>query len=784
MIHNYFTIALRYILRAPIFSIINLCGLVIGITASTFLTMYVWDELRYDRFHTNADNIYRVTTHQDSGQEGVVTPGPLGPELLKDQSAILDMARVGKWSGTFRYKDVIFEENQINFADNSFLKMFSFPLIIGDQKTALKNPYDLLLTKTAAIKYFGTEWRNRHDILGATFMLNGNEAFTVVGILEDLPSYSSIQFDFLLSFEHIVKNDKWGYQWGSHNYHTYLLLKPEVDLKVFETAIRGQLKTHNENAGFDLMLQPLTQIYMSPITGYDWGKHGQIQYVIIFSIVGGIILVVACFNYINLSTARARKRAREVGIRKVIGAHKHQLFIQFMGESILIVFVSGLIARALVDVLLPYFNLLSGKNLISSEFQFQLLALIFAIVTVTSFLSGIYPAILLSSFKPLNVLRGTISNRVGGSFRSMLVTTQFSISMILIVGTLVMYDQLFFMKTKDVGFNKDELVYVKLGGALVNNNNAFKNELISKSFVKSAARSTSTLVNTDNGSYIDWPGKSPGTEITISQINVDEDFLPMLNVKFLSGRNFMSTDSSSYILNEEAVKAMGLTVEKAIGMKVKFWGTEGTIISVVKNFHFRPLHHAIGPLIIRHALEENFYTMVCRVEKRNMARFADEVAKLFKQHEKEYPFQYAFVDEMINSQYQKEVSAGKIILYFSILSIFISTIGLFGLVAYTIEVRTKELSIRKVLGSSYVDTFILLSKHFLAMLVIAFIIAIPSAWWVSNNWLQNFNYRIDIGTSVFLKTLFLIGAGSLLMVFIQSLRASGKSPANVLKALD
>ncbi len=784
MIHNYFTIALRFIFRAPVFSLINLCGLIIGITASTFLTMYVWDELRYDRFHANVDNIYRVNTHQDNGQDGVVTPGPLGPELLKDQSAILDMARVGKWSGTFRYKDVIFEENQINFADNSFFRMFSFPLIMGNQKRALQNPYDLVLTKTAAIKYFGTEWQKKQDLLGSTFILNGNEAFTVVGILEDLPSYSTIQFDFLLSFEYIIKNDKWGYQWGSHNYHTYLLLKPEVDLKAFENAIRGQLKKHNENAGFDLVLQPLTQIYMSPITGYDWGKHGQIQYVIIFSIVGGIILVVACFNYINLSTARARKRAREVGIRKVIGAYKHQLFIQFMGESILIVFVSGLIARGLVDVLLPYFNLFSGKNLISSEFQFQLLALMFTIVAMTSFLSGIYPAILLSSFKPLNALRGAISNRVGGGFRSILVTAQFSISMILIAGTLVMYDQLFFMRTKDVGFNKDELVYIKLGGGLVSNNNTFKDELIGKSFVKTAARSTSTLVNTDNGSYIEWPEKPLGTEISISQINVDEDFLPMLKVKFLSGRNFTSTDSASYILNEEAVKAMGLTVEKVIGMKVKFWGTEGTVIAIVKNFHFRPLHHAIGPLIIRHALKENFYTMVCRVEKRNMERFTEEVSMLFKQHEKEYPFQYAFVDEMINSQYQKEVSAGKIVLYFSILSIFISTIGLFGLVAYTIEERIKELSIRKVLGSSYIDTFTLLSKHFIIMLVIAFVIATPLSLWISNNWLQNFKYKIDIDAAVFFKTLFLIGAGSLLMVFIQSIRASRKDPASVLKALD
>lgn len=781
MIWNYLTIAFRYFTRSSVFSVVNLAGLAVGITASSLLFLYVWDELRHDRFHANAERIFRVTTSTANGYQGVVTPGPLGTALKEEHPEIKDMVRIAKWSGTWRLNDQLFEEQQVFYVDAAFLTMFDFPLIVGDAKTALSRIDGLVITERMAEKYFGKQWRSREDLIGSTLILNSKAIYTLQGVAANPPGHSSINFDFLMSFEHIVQNDKWGYQWSSHNFHTYVELHEFVDVTQFSDKIRNDLARQKSEANFLLGLQPLSEIYLSPINGYDWGKHGQKQYVITFGLTGIVILTIACFNYINLTTARARKRSREVGIRKVIGATRHQLIFQFMGESTLMVVAAVFIARGVIDLVMPFFNQISGKSLEASTFSQPLITLLSIIAFLTSLLAGVYPALIMSSFKSAQVLKGLFSHNTGKNFRASLVTTQFAISMILIAGTITIYQQMMYVQSRETGFDKNELMYIRLGASLKSGGYSFKEKVLQLPGIRSAAVSTTNLVNTDNGSYFNWPGKTEGHEVSITQLNTDEDFIPMLGVRLLAGRNFTAQDSGAYVVNRNAVAAMGLTPENAIGLPIEFWGTPGKIIGVVEDFHFRPMYHAISPLIIRHAPEEFHFNLLCQVSSNKIPEFISALETTYKSMKVEYPLHYGFVDDQIQAEYDQDRKASTVMTYFSGLSIFISVLGLFGLIAYNMEERVKEFGIRRVLGASGVSIFVLLSKHFFLLLLIACAIATPVTIWLAELWLENFSYHINVSPLVFIFTFVGVCMLSLGIILSQSLKATTRRTADALR---
>jgi putative ABC transport system permease protein len=777
---HYLKSTFRYLQRSGIYAVLNITGLVVGITASAFLFIYVWDELRHDKFPTHADSIFRIITEQQDGSRGVTTPGPLGETLLANEPQVKAMARVGKWSGLFKSGTAVHEETEVYFADNAFFRIFDFPLLKGDASSILKNPTDLVLTEKTAIKFFGRDWDTRPDVIGYTIYMN-EAPLTVAGVAADAPSYSSIQFDYLLSFE-AMKTDHWNYQWGSHNFHTYVQLNTPAEADAFEKEIKGAIRNTEFNEGFALKLQPLKQIYMESFGGYDWGRHGDPEYVVAFAIIGVLILLVACFNYINLATSQAARRAREIGIRKINGASRFNIFLQFMGESTAFVVTAALIARALVDILLPYFNELSGKQFAIAEFQTELSILFVILAMVTSVLAGLYPSVALANLKSLSMVKKLSQKSPYGGLRLALVTAQFAIALILITGTLMMSRQLEYMQQRSLGFDTDELVYIKLAGALKGNNEKFKEDLSKLSYVHSAARATSTLVNTDNGGYIEWPGKLPGQEVIITQINVDADFLNTLNIQLLSGRNFNPSDSNAYILNETALKAMSLDADKALGTKLKFWGTEGYVIGVVSDFHFRPLHHRIAPLIIRHNPKENYYQMLVNVDRQQIETFKADAAALYRKYESEFPFSSGTINEAIERGYKKEQRVSSVVTLFSALSIIISLLGVLGLISHAIEDRSKEFTIRKVLGLRLRHLVLLVSSRMMVSYFIAIVIATPIAYLLIRQWLQNFSYSTTIAASVFAMSYGVICGLALTIIVVQSLIHIRKNSLDALRS--
>lgn len=785
MLRNYFTTAFRNLIRAPFFSSINLMGMVLGITCSSLILLYAWDELHYDQFHTYAQNIYRITTQRDKATRiGAVTPGPLAPELKNNFPEIINTARVGKWSGVFKTKDALFEESEIYFADNSLLQIFDFPLLAGDLKTVLKQPNQLVLNEKMAEKYFGANWKSRPDVLGTSFRLNNETDFVVAGIIQNPPSHSSFYFDFIVSFEHLV-NDRWSYNWGSNNFITYVQLNPDHNINAFNSKIKNVLRTHDEGAGFNISTQPLTEMYLHPLDYDLWTKKGNLLFIKIFVIIGLGILLIACFNFINLSTAQSTRRSKEVGIRKTIGATRSQIFIQFLGESLLIVGCAALLSRGLIDLALPYFNTLSGKELTLYPLNKIFFALLMVFTLIIGLLASIYPASLLSSFLPVKTLRGIFPKKAGSRFREVLVVVQFSIAVILMIGTVVIYQQLSFIQQKDLGFEKEQLMYVGLGGNLRENEELFREGLIKQSEVMGAAATTSILVNNNNYSTIEWEGQVKGQELTITQMNADPYFIPLMDMKMLHGRNFsdrVAGDSSAYVINETAAKNMGFTGDDAIGKEVTFWGAKGKIIGVVRDFHFRPMNVPIEPFIMRYQAKTYYWNMLVKVKPNQVATFIAKLPDLYQKFDPENPLSFGFVDEQLNKQYKSEQRAGTILANFTGISIFITCLGLLGLAAYSAEQRTKEIGIRKVMGASVAGIMQLLSKDFIRLIILAILIATPLAWYAMNKWLQGFAYRTEINAWIFITT----GALAIFIAFItissQALKAAMSNPVESLRS--
>ena len=719
-------------------------------TSCLIIGIYIWQELNYDSFHSKLKDIYRITEKQNQAgtiYSVAVTPGPLAPALLKDFPEIKYAARIGNWSGVLKNGNNILDIDKMLITENSFFSIFNFPLSKGNIQTALLSPNEIVISESLAEKYFGKDWANKPDLIGQTFRLNNQTDFKLAAIAKQVPENSSIQFDVLLPLLYLFESDEFSNKWNSNNYHTYLQLNPSANKAIFEKKIEKKLSAYNPDTKDLMQLQPLQAQYLYSTFDFstDWGKRSNIKYIQIFTGVGILLFLIACINFINLSTARSLKRSMEVGVRKVNGATRSQLIFQFLIETTLMALIAGFISLIIIKIVQPYIQDLTGQIIQIDFSDISFVVLFFSFILIIGILAGLYPSLVLSAFKPVNVLKKIPATASGKYFRQWLVVFQFSISLALIVCTFFMYQQLRFMQQKDLGFNKEQLVNFRMSGELKQKTALLKKELQKESSITDIAPASTSMVNVSNSSYLEWNGMQESDKFLITQANVDPDFIPAMGMKLVAGKNFSwqnTNDTATYIINETAVKQLGNSNENVIGRKFSFWGNKGTVIGVVKDFHFKSLNTGIEPFIFRYQPQENYYSLFIKTAKGKTNEAIQKVKSLTKSLEPEFPVQYSFVDESINGIYKKDKEVANIILLFATLTIFVGCLGLFGLTVFAAELRIKEIGIRKVLGAGIASITGLLLRDFLKLVLIATIIGIPAAWYTSNKWLQNYAYRI------------------------------------------
>jgi putative ABC transport system permease protein len=791
MIQNYFRTALRNFSGHAIFSFINVLGLTVGLTACFLIYIYVSFEISYDRFHTKADRIYRVAcdTKTPAGtSSGIVTPAAVGFNMKAALPEVESVVRFYRGGLTVRRGDVKFDEENILFADSSIFSVFDFPLLKGNPRTVLKTDFSMVLSETAAKKYFGLS-----DPIGKIVLLGGTAIpSTITGIMKDIPENSHIKADMVLSnsFQNYLDTN-----WTALFYNTYVLLRPGTDEKKLESKLPAFLKRYippgqqQSQLSYSLFLEPLRDVYLRSKRGGE--VSGSISNVYIFSVIALFILIIASINFINLSTARAAERAKEVGVRKVVGATRVQLIGQFMAEALLIALTAFILATLLSAILLPFFNDLAGKTLSPGIFEHRNnIIILFLTSTGIGIAAGIYPALVLSTYRPALVLKGRFAaSGRGVLLRKGLVIAQFTISIILITGTMVIYNQLHFMRNKDLGFRKTQTIIIP--DLLTATESAFKQQVMT--IPKVLAATYSTTIPGDRpqhwgqGNYLEAENKSGAMqEAQMDLCFVDFDFIKQYQIKMVAGRpfskNFGTDSTQALILNETAVKMLGYTLpEQAIGKPFLQWGNKGKIIGVARDFHFRSLNESIKPLSMRIMPKYNYQFISINVAPDNLPVTIAAIKQKFMELMPDVPFNYYFLDEYFDRQYRAETRFESLFFDFAILAIFISCLGLFGLVSYSTIQRTREIGIRKVLGASVSGIVNLLSIDFLKLVFISFLIASPVAWLVMNKWLENFAYRINISWWVFAVAAILSLLIAMLTISFQAIKAAIANPVKSLR---
>ena len=788
MLRNYFKIALRNILRHKAYSAINISGLAIGMASSILILLWVQNELSFDKFHTNAGQIYRITADA-SGFKAAVNPAGMPSGLQAVMPVIKKTVRVSQPASTLfdAGSDRKFEEKKVLYADSTFLEIFSFPLLKGDPKTALLHHDGVLITASMAKKYFGD-----YDALGKTLKKDNGKYVTVTGVLADIPANSHLQFDFILPLTHEINTDVRDNAYSSFTFYSYVLLdKSFVPTPSSMARLNQQMnqvfKQHvNENFfKVEFQLQPLTAIHLDPSLQVDLPGHGNRQYVNIFFIVAIFILIVACINFMNLATARSARRAKEVGLRKVVGAVRGQIIRQFLGEALLISFFALLFAIALVALSLPLFNQLANKNLSLRLWDGKLLLTLVCISIGTGLVAGSYPALFLSGFQPVKVLKGNLRT-FGGNllFRNGLVITQFVVSIVLLAGTIVVYRQLTFIRSRNMGFEKENLLYMPMKGEIWGKQKALRTQLEQNPLTSSYAIVSQLPINLTSGDIdVKWEGKDAKSQVIIPSLAVSESFIDVFHMKILQGRDFspaFKADSNNFIINETAVRTMGMTIDNAVGKSLTFSNKKGTIIGVVKDFNFKPIQQTIEPLILR--LNNYGGNIVVRAQARSADATIHALEKISKGLNPAYPFSYNFLDQDLANLYKGEQQMGNIFKLFAFLAIFISGLGLYGLSAFMAQQRTKEIGVRKVLGASIFSIVYLLSTGFTRLILIAVVISVPLSFFAIHRWLESFAYHIEVGWTVFffasMAALFL----AWLTVSFETIKAAIINPASSLRS--
>lgn len=790
MIRNFFLVAFRQILKNKTYSVINIGGLGVGFACCIAIALYAYDELSYDRFHHN-ENIYRVTEIQEQAGDlynVACTPGPLAKEMSHDFPVIEQTCRVGRFwrAPVLTVGKNSIEPGNVLITDNSLLQMFNFPMIVGNIKNALTGMDDIVLTEGVATALFGMRWKTE-NVIGREVALN-NRALVVAGVMKNPPVNSHLQFDALLSMKFEEANSS-NFSWNSNNYHTYIAIKPGSDVPLLSSSIFRYLDKFDKEGKTTLHLQHLHDIYLHSNFAFqtDWAKHSSYTYIRIFVAVGATVLIIALFNFINLCTARAMTRAKEVGVRKVVGALRKQLIIQFLLETFLMTSLAVLSALFLLQLSLPLLNDISGKQLVTPLDDLRFIITLVICTAILTLMAGVYPAFYLSVFQPSKVLKGYFTSRSGMFFRKALVVVQFSLSVILIIGTIVIYWQLTFLQEKNLGFDQDNLIDLRLKNDVRKYARMMKIDLLNESSVVNATITTSNLLeNTSSTSGSKWEGQTVGDNFLMTHMNVDPDFLAAAGMKLIAGRNFdpkIASDSiSAYILNETAVKRMGYTPESALGKKITFWDKDGYVIGVVNDFHFQAMTTSIEPMLLRNWPSSWVSSMLIRARAGQVKEAISAVEKIYKKYEQQTAPSYQFLDQALQSQYRLEQNTGRIVLCFSVLAIIVSCLGLFGLATHSAEQRTKEVGIRKVLGASVANLVSLLSADFLKLVLVAIVIATPIGWVAMNQWLNAFAYKISIEWWIFVASAVTVVVIALITVSTQSIKAAISNPVKALRS--
>jgi len=792
MLRNYFKIAFRNLWRHRVFSLINIMGLSVGMTACLLIFLYVRFEMSYDRFHPKAERIYKIDADIKTPTEVIPAGGPAWavPSHIKlDFSEVEAFTRVMGDNLLLRKGDMKFNEKDAIWADSAFFDIFHFPLLQGNAHTALKEPFSIVLSESAAKKYFG-----KANAMGQTILITGDAVpATVTGIMKDMPENTQVKGDVIASMSTITL--KWNKgiddQWGNYSPAAYLLLKPGTNAMALQKKLPAFLEKWNgkemqeQQMRPTLFLKPLKDVYL--YSTRDGSKSGNIKNVYIFSVIAIFILIIACINFINLTTARASERAKEVGIRKVAGAVKTQLAWQFIGESIVISFIAFLLTLALSALLLPSFNELAGKTISHGVLAngWLILLLLGAALAIGS-LAGIYPAFVLTAFKPIEVLKGRFATGAKGSvLRKSLVISQFTISIALIIGTIIVYSQMSYMRNRNLGFNKDHVLVIDTNEDKARQ--ALQQAVSGLPNVQSTSLSSSVPGSGNSGAYSEVENVKGDLQIAnLDLYFVDFDYIPLFKIKMAAGRPFSreyKTDSNNaMILNEAAVKILGYpSPEQAIGKRFKQWGHEGKIVGVIKDFHFRSLQQPIKPLTMR-LQWDRFNLLSVKIGSANLPNTIAAIEKKYKSIIPNRPFSYYFMDEFFDRQYRDEERFGKLFLNFAILAIFISCLGLLGLASYSTMQRTREIGVRKVMGASVSTIISLLSRDFLKLVIISFFIAAPIAWYFMHKWLADFAYRTDISWWIFATAGILAVLIAVITISFQAIKAAIANPVKALRA--
>ena len=808
MFKNYLKIAWRSLKRQPFFASLNVFGLAIGMAGGLLISLYIYDEFSFDKMFTDAERIYRIDTDIKFGgaeMRASESAAPMADAMLNDFPQVENTFRFrNRGSLLLRKSDseTNTKELSVAFSDANFFEFFGIDLLVGDSETALKEPNMVVLTKTAAEKHFGIQ-----SALGQSLLLNNTDTYTVTGVIDDLPKNSLLRnhsvFMSMVGYPPAHENN-----WGSNNFVTFVKLIPSVNSTDFEVPLQGMLEKYmlpwaqqffpgmtKETflaAGnyLNYHTMPLTDIHLYSSRDQEMSANSSIQNVYILSFIGLFLIVLACVNFMNLSTAYSLKRAKEVGVRKTLGSNKAELISQFLTESGLISFISLLFALLVTIVALPFFNELSGKSVtvpITNPFFWVILLIATVLLAL---LSGSYPAFFMSKFVPVKVLKGSgESSAGGGKIRNTLVVFQFAISVFLIVSTLVVFQQLNFIQNKDLGFAKEQVVLIEDVYAAGSQAQTFKEETQKLSQVQSATLSgfMPTPSSRSNSSYFKEGAREQENAIQIQTWNVDENYLATLNMELVEGRNFnkeFATDSTAAIINEATLKVLGVQPHEALGMRIsddieletpQFY----TIIGVVKDFHYESLREDIGALGL--FFRESSGMMAVKLNAGDFSKAIADIEKVWSKLAPGQPFSYSFMDESFNSTYEAEHRLGKIFIIFTILSILIACLGLFGLAAFNAQKRTKEIGVRKVLGASVGQITYKLAVDFLRLVSVAILVSIPLGWYVMNKWLEDFSYRIEIGWGVFVFAAFLAIVVAILTVSYQSIKAAIVNPVESLR---
>ncbi|HEY4613405.1 MAG TPA: ABC transporter permease [Bacteroidota bacterium] len=802
MFSNYIKIAIRNLLKHKAYSVINIAGLAVGLVCCLLIGLYVQDELSYDRYHEKIARLYKVVTDSRTPEKEsrfALTPAPLGETFLRDFPEVESYVRLFTFFGnaSVHYGEKSFIENKIYFADSTFFSIFSIPMVAGDPVTALTQPNSIVLSETMARKYFANE-----NPLGKSMRLNTNFNVQISGVMADIPSNTHFHPDFLVSMSSIGMSRSTMFI-SNMNFHTYLVLREGATAEELEAKLPATLKQYaapqvaerfgqsfedRTAAGFSMAwsLLPMSNVHLYSQREYEIEANGNITTVYIFSIIALVVLLIACVNFMNLSTARAASRAKEIGVRKVVGSNRTQLLAQFFIESTVMSMLALFIALAAVELVIPEFNALAGKQIKTNFFGNGMwLFGFFGIALVVGALAGTYPAVFLSSLRPVFVLKGGLSSgKRASSIRSGLVVFQFAVSIALITGTLVVRNQLGFISGQKLGFKKEQVLVIKHASSLGQQREVFKQELLKSPTIMSASASTTVPGKLfGRSTYKDARAPSEASHV-MHEMEVDAEFVPALGMKLVAGRNFSSSiasDSAAVIVNQAAASLFGWA--DPIGQKLAYPGPQagwrGTVVGVVEDFHFESLHTQIQPLVILH--QPGFAYISVRIQPEHTANSIQFIETTWKRFAPQQPFEFSFLDQDFETLYRAEQQTGMVFTAFATLAIFIACLGQLGLAAFVFEKRTKEIGIRKVLGASVTGVVGLLSKDFLKLVLIANLIAWPVAYTIMSQWLESFAYRIEIGWWIFA----LAGGLAILIAFLtvsfQAIRAATANPVEALK---